>query len=338
MHHTEHLVPAVLKKIYSSALSVEPTLIGNHTIVQTGVYSQVPGTDRRLFFGGFSCKPSRDAAIFVAPFEVAERLLATYYFSTPQLRDSEYAVLSVNTHEPRGSLKAENVILGPTVAHPKNDLDAVGLGFHGDMRKAIQHAVCELIERNILARIWYEQLPIVKLLECQLENTGYVLSAYSVSCCKAFPFVMATIHDGECNFLCLGASVSCFFSTALERATAEAIMLVDNILQKKTLLNIENEVSRARMVSQSDPAISLQRKNYLSQLCTASNVSCSDEHYSLGRLMSVLGMKADDFGYCVLQASQSGCLVRAVNSQLKTLRNYRKEFFGSPQYLREPVC
>lgn len=337
MPNSDSILSVALKKITSSAVSVEKSFLGDYFISRTGVLGGFPGVSKKYFIGGFSCKKNLLEAEYVSRCEVAERLLATYNLSLKANRDTQYILRSVISNQDVRFINADEVLLGPTLKNPKNSKDAVGLGFHSTVKEAITHAVFELLERNILGKIWYEACPLIKLSEVREDDIFY--SEFTIKSTEALPFVMCVMHDRKCNFLCVGASFTNSIEHSREKSKAEAIMLAHNILNNKSIEHINNHSSRVRFISQSDPYLSIRRKKYLSMI---TNHQANSYRYEIDsdieRTLAVLNLQGDEMGYCILHESIHGNLVRAVSSKLILLQDYRKRFHGTERYTLDPIC
>ena len=311
--------------------------LNNYFIARTGVYSKYPGSDAKHFFGGFSCKNDPEEAKKVSVFEVAERILATYYFSIPEMRDDYYPLQSIFDGSALGVVKADDVLIG-SVPHNKNNYtDAVGLGFHLDKQKAINHAVCELLERHVLGKIWYENNQIVELLQ---DSCGeFIYTAFTIQTNEILPFAMSVMRNKACNILCVGASFEGSMQEAINKSKCEVIMLIHDVLAKKSNAHMENVSSKKRMLSQSDPEISLLRQHYLSSITHKKNIDLRyDVQLNLKKTLATLNAPHNEIGYCALHESAHGHLIRAVSMGLISLREYRNQYRGTDKYILDPVC
>lgn len=339
MNHSEFIVSNTFRVIKSSAISTETTAFGGHIVARTGIFSTMLGDSRKKFFGGFSCKPRAEEAIHVAPYEVAERILATYKFSNPIYRDSKYEIFSLIGDKPMGYVRPDEVILGPVPYNLKNNLDAVGLSFHLEKDMAVKHAIYELIERNILCKIWYEDHPLIKISEHKIQDTCYILSNYTISHNPIVPFVMSVIYEKNYEFLCVGAAVSDSISNATLKSSAEAIMLSHDVILEKSLNNISNMATKERMLSQANPVLSRDRNNYLSKSLKLGDYSYDpNRFFSVSDILRLLDISEDDICYCILHSSLSGVLIRAISKKLKTLRFYRNHYLNTDKFFLDPIC
>jgi hypothetical protein len=340
MSNNDRIISSALNKIASSSVSSEKSLLGNYYISRTGIYCKMPGVSQKFFIGGFSCKNNICDSISIAKFEVAERALATYYLSDPDFRDSEYPLFSASSGKNLGFISAENVLLGPTLKNSHSNTDAVGLGFHNEKQKAIEHAVYEFLERYLLGQIWYKNHPLIKTSEetVVFGKKIFLISDFTINFKKTIPFIMTSLHDEQCNIFCIGAAFSRSMEKSRSKARAEAIMLASDLLSNKTLAHLSNRNSQHRMLSQKNCGISLKRKEYVSSLTVEATENYTDVEFSLMDCLNILGFEENDVRYTMLHESEFGYLARAVSHKLTTLRKYREIYAGTERFDMDAVC
>lgn len=326
--------------ISTSKASVEHCSEFDLYIARTGIYITPQRENVRKFFvGGFSCKSDKQYAIQVAQYEAAERVLATYEMSDKRRRDIGYLGYYINgeTFSDMVDPKELLLYLGEKNA-PEND--AVGLSFHSDLEMAIFHAVSEFLERWLLARIWYENMPIILMKRIKLGG-NYIAEHYTISSKYAVPFVMTIMFNEEMTFLTLGASLSQNFSIAQSKSLSEACMLSYDIISKKNYDMISNKDSIVRMQSQSDPNLSKSRYNHIQSILCADHINSDvdlDCSFNLENILDGLELKPDSLQYCILHQSQKYFLVRAFSCELLSLRRYREIYRNEKSFLLDPVC
>lgn len=333
---TSNMVKQILDKITNSKVITEKSIIGNYIIAKRGMHIRYPGSNNQYFIGGFSCRQKRTEAEMISQYELAERILATYYFSNPNARDNHYPVFSPTSHKILGNIDADNALLGPTIKNPANKTDAVGLSYHAHLNNGIEHAINELIERHILGLIWYEKWPIIKLSENIIDD--YHIHHFTIRLSAKIPFSMCIAFDRNLNFLCLGASLSVNPQQASDKAQSEAIMLATDIVNMNNFETIANKISKSRMLSQRDSQINLQRKKYLDEITETTQLNEPSPSYQIKDILKLLSLESDDIGYCVLHTSEQGHVIRAISHKLKTLAMFREKYKDTHNYLLEPVC
>jgi len=338
MNNTDNIVFNTLNKIRSSVIFSEKSFFNNYYIARTGIYCRMPGIAQPLFIGGFSCKNNGEQAKTIARFEVAERTLATYYLSNPLLRDRDYPLFSIHSGKNIDFIKPEKVLLGTTSTGQINDTDAVGLGFHINKNDAINHSIFELLERHILGKIWYEKHPLIQISEITLEKQDYIILDFTIESEKILPFVMSVLFDKKCNLLCVGASFSTSILKAVEKARCEAIMLANDVISSKSIINITNKANQERMLSQKNGTLSLKRRNYLLNLTSRKINTNLQSEITLLQSLEILHLKNNDIYYCLLHESEYGYLARAVTKKLITLREYRRQFAHTEKSILDPIC
>lgn len=108
---------------------------------------------------------------------------------------------------------------------------ASGLGIHTDRVLAIEHAVYELIERDLLCRLWYLDYQVCKIKN-ELLKDGYYIEYYTVID-TFIPFVLAVVKSTNNPIMYCGSCCSSNWDLSLEKARAEALLLVADALCRK---------------------------------------------------------------------------------------------------------
>ncbi|MFK0223765.1 hypothetical protein ACIQWN_36970 [Streptomyces vinaceus] len=104
---------------------------------------------------------------------------------------------------------------------------------HGTAAAAQKAAARELLERTLLAVIWYGTAPLNStVIEHSFVTTGY-LRTYSFPCQFGF-FALAAWHDPHHQIFVTGSAVRDSLDEATEHALGEAVMVFDGVWQGKT--------------------------------------------------------------------------------------------------------
>jgi hypothetical protein len=110
---------------------------------------------------------------------------------------------------------------------------ASGLGLHSDKNLAIEHAIYELIERDILCRIWYLDYQLYKIKNEPIDDI-YFIEYYTVVNIS-IPFVLAIVKSKTNPIMYCGSRCSASWGISLEKAREEALLLITTINRLNTL-------------------------------------------------------------------------------------------------------
>ncbi|MEM4989319.1 hypothetical protein V8G57_18175 [Collimonas sp. H4R21] len=310
--------------IEKSVVTHRMTSIGEMYVAGTGIHVNTNGSAAPYFVGGFSCKKTREEAVLVARFECKERAFAMFDFRNDT--SDGYPLYSFSQNIVKGMATPDEVMLRP-------GSDAVGLAIRVSRKDAIVHAANEILERALLGKIFYCELPIALISK---ETIGdHLCYFYTTADKQQTGFVMAVLVGRDHKFLTLGASRDDSIRHAINKSRAEAIMLADNILAGKSTKHIVNKHTRQRMASQTDAAMILKRLDFLENGCVKS-IPVPTDSCSIEGVISLCG--GSDISYCVLAESESMAVVRAVATDFPTLADLRLNNLGSMEASIDFVC
>ena len=305
-------------------------------IATSGIQLQLYNQNVDLFTG-FSCQKNLNDALNKSKYEIFERSLSTYLLSDHSKRDSTYNLFNATNNTLLEQICSDRILLGPT---PRGIAvaNAIGLSFHSSLNNAIKHSVFELIERLLLARIWYERNPIT-IVDYKKINSHEVYF-YTMNSNSTIPFIMSVLVDESKNIMCVGASMTDSFDTSIEKSYTESIMLMHSITQTNIILgNVLSKSNRSRIMSQLNPLINKKRWQYLSDICIT---ACKNYSYSLDKLLyseyiDILKLNSKIF-YSVLHSDeQCGHIVRAI-SNIPNIDYFRKSHYNTENYILDPIC
>lgn len=303
---------------------------GLHHISKTGLNVKLPNRKDKLFFGGYGCSKNKDLAERAAYFEAYERALSTYYPVSSYCNNDKIKYTDIKG-ENSGESCISEWILGPTPWKQDDFLDAVGLCIHSNYSDAKNHAVLEVLERHILAKIWYLCEPIAFLDKFQISPEIFCCS-FTVT--QNVPFVFTITYKKDLSLMCLGSAFSKSLEIAQAKSLSEAVILMDDRLNEREVWNIALPETRARMLSQQDKELNTLRFEYLH-----SNIT--QKHLTNGvdvDIFSALGLSEQNFYCATLFANELGTVVRVKSHTTLRLQTLRKKEKGSIFEKLDLVC
>jgi len=225
-------------------------------------YTDRNGQPSRL--PGFSFGTEEEQCRQVSGYEAIERLAATYDFqSTIADRDT-----SVPGHEWQSgqstTVPFERVLIQNN-APPALDIDndATGLAYHHNRENAIIHAICELLERALFARIWWQDESLCEVGEAENVGCDYTFRKYCIDAVPVPPFVLGTISNTtERVWLCASA-LNRNPQAAVEHAKEECCILLDNHFSDKEDLVFQSDPAKERRLRSIQSEQSSARRGHI---------------------------------------------------------------------------
>lgn len=210
---------------------------------------------------GFGFNRDKIKATKSSQFEVLEHLYALYSFQKKALscKESFTAYSWVNKNENK-IFKTSEVLIGPFPYEVDKSADANGLGCHTIYNQAIDHSIFELIERHLLALVWYENELVVEIKnEKNIINNRFNIFHYTLFS-KQIPFVITILSDLEKGIWILGSALRHSFAEAMEHSTNEALMLLESTFTENG--NSYSEDSKKRLKLLRDKEFCLIRNEF----------------------------------------------------------------------------
>lgn len=266
---------------------------------------------RSMVAHGFSLKKKQEHAKFISQCEVYERLFAYYDF----LPQNKFTLLKWSDSSIINTLIPNEVILGPSPGYKVSRYNASGLSWHSSIHHAREHSVFEIIERHLLAKIWYQKQKLVPIFRKEWLNAITSIEYYTLKNNTLTPFVLAVANHKDNLFWLCGSAVSNSFCHSKEKSREEVLMLLDGILCNDNIKLNPNKKTAKRLLSLRNPKISINRKTYFNHLVQKNE----NELHVETNLTAVI--KTDDIilncfghnaeiGYVILKNDNDGCLVR----------------------------
>ncbi|MDR3503880.1 MAG: YcaO-like family protein [Legionella sp.] len=158
-------------------------------------------------------------------YEAMERMLAFGpSFSERTIQDGFLAKTIFSNEVQEKKIPAEFLLV-----RTENSLSsASGLSFHSDKNLAIEHAIYELIERDILCKIWYLDYQLYKIKNEPIDDS-YFIEYYAVAN-SSIPFVLAIVKSKINPIMYCGSRCSASWEISLKKAREEALLLITNLL------------------------------------------------------------------------------------------------------------
>lgn len=181
-------------------------------------------------------------ALMRAGYEVIERMLAFQCtFSTAELANG-FISKQIFDDSSTGKQITYDQVLVRTINHMSS---ASGLGLHSNKKLAIEHGVYELIERDILCKIWYFDNKVVLLKREELSKDFYI--EFYTDLQSHLPFVLAIIKSHQQRIMYCGSCCSGNWKRSFNKAREEALHLLTNYLcrdQQSATGNNADTISR----------------------------------------------------------------------------------------------
>ncbi len=194
-----------------------------HFLAKSGICFKSEQTKNYIY--GFGFNEDKEKAIMASKFEALERLYATNAFHQNIKSFEGYSFEIPNRYK---TFLPSEVLISNTLTPGEKSADANGLGCHQDLNYALNHAILELIERHLLAEIWYGNDLVYEIEEKTIiRNDGWHIRFYT-SFCFDVPFVIAVLTNFNKNIWILGSALRESFLQSLEHAKNEAFMLLES--------------------------------------------------------------------------------------------------------------
>lgn len=241
-----------IKILIRDALCPEGFLVAKAAIIYKNWMGQIN------YLGGFSFDNDINKVPMTAQYELLERFLATYDFNARYLDDENiFPCYSWPDGHFVMNIHASKVLIGPT-PYALPSVEASGLGLHTKRQLAEEHGLFELIERHLCCRLWYaKETKIMQIGETIHLSSGFTLSHYTLCLPELIPFVLSVIYSNQRRILVCGHSVKKTFTEAIQKASSEAFMLLDCLLNsddgyctnertKNRILSLQGKTTEAR--------------------------------------------------------------------------------------------
>jgi hypothetical protein len=209
--------------------------------------------------------------------------------------------------------------------------DGTGLAVHTDHGSARSHAVAELLERTLLAQLWYgDGLPMqpVSMLE---GNDHCQARTWAMDGGDAW-FAVADAVNHTLPAYSLGAAVRLDRDSAVTHATGEAVMLLDSAQRGARPPHVQN-IARQRASSLAGP-LALRRREHLDRMIVRSRPT---DVQGVTNLWLHARIQPQDVTVAHVLTGPDWVLVRATAESALLLRDarHRHEFSN---VVSDPLC
>lgn len=213
----------------------------NYFLAKSGICVKSEHCDTYAY--GFGFNKVQEHAKIASQFETLEHLWATYAFHCSKKKfNGNSFVMPMKSRV----FSPSEVLISSIITPGEKSADANGLGCHPVKDLAVNHAVLELIERHLLAEIWYGDGLVLeikeKILSCEddWEVRFYTSFDFEV------PLAIAIVSNQDKGVWVLGSALKETLLRSLEHAKNEALMLLESAYIEDGIAyskDIENRLS-----------------------------------------------------------------------------------------------
>lgn len=235
------------------------------TVAQNGIFVSLAG--KRIPIIGSACAQNSAIAHKTSLYEAVEHLLGrAAVHSDDRWLDAQQGVGE--------QMSPTRTRLSQVMPRPDRwsarVTDGTGLAVHTDYDAARRHAVAELLERTLLAQLWYGVgLPMQSANPPQCEDhcqaRTWALDGGSLW------FAVADTTDYTLPAYALGAAVRHDRGSAVTHALSEAVMLLDSAQSGASPTHVQ-DAARQRAYSLAGP-LALERREHLDQMIEATTAA-----------------------------------------------------------------
>jgi len=226
-----------------------------HFLAKSGICFK--SMEKENYIYGFGFNEISEKAKKASQFEALERLYATRAFHQNIEHFEGHSLEAPNKNK---IFHPSEVLISNLSTFTTKSADANGLGCHYNIDQAINHAILELIERHLLAEIWYENGSVFEIKEKALiHQDGWHIRFYT-SFSSDVPLAIAVLMNLDENVWVLGSAIRESLLQSIEHATNEAFMLLESTFLEKGIA-YSDDVEK-RLSSLKDKNSSQARKEF----------------------------------------------------------------------------
>lgn len=183
---------------------------------------------RRYVFTGWCANTDKNHAEKVSAFESLERMLGSKPLFIRENAVQSFEVVDFPKFEQTGKILGLDDVCVRSTVDPDIGISASGLSIHSNYYLSVEHGIREILERDILCRVWYGDKVLQQLSSEQLKD-GFEVSFYSTL--DELPFCLAVITHKDKPIFFSGSSLACDINVAQNSARNEAFLLLMNLFQ-----------------------------------------------------------------------------------------------------------
>jgi hypothetical protein len=267
------------------------------------------------FLFGFSLCQDEQQAKQIAYYELLERLLARYEIQS-KIRGniSDFTSVAWPSWKPSKDVNPGVIFIGRN-PFSQTGVEAAGLALRQTLDEAAEHAIFELLERHLCAKIWYTKDVSLIRVDPGITFEQYVINFYTTNA-SGLPFVMAEVISEKCKTITFGHAIRRTFLEASHKARSEAFMLLDCLLHDDNGI-CSNERTKRRIFSLRRD-LALTRHDYLQNKVTSYESCFPEGQFNCSQVVhKVLGESA--ISIIPLFQDDKICVVRAISPAVETL-------------------
>lgn len=288
------------------------------------------------FLCGFSCSQDEQHAKLIAYYELLERLVARYEIQCKiQKSIDRFQAFSWPTCKLIGPCNPGDIFLGKN-PFSLTGVEAAGLALRKSNEEAAEHAVLELLERHLCAKIWFTEEIMLFKVKSNISFHEYEVNFYTVDSCD-LPFVIAEIISNELKISSYGHAIRKTFHEASQKAFSEALMLLDCLLQGDNGI-CSNERTKKRIFSLHGD-VALERNEYLQSKVIGYENAFPEREFACVDIAKQLIGNESDISIVPLLQDDKITVVRALSPKVETLafRRYLGNLPSATKIL-DPFC
>lgn len=324
----------VLKtKIHNIPIS---TIIKKHPLDKS-LFLAVSGSayvdkNTKEIFYGYSAMDDYELAVKISRNEVLERMFAMRTFDENK-NEKYFETYLVNNNTKVSTISKDDIFLRENSEHGFYSNSASGLSLHVGLNEAVEHGLFEIIERDILGRIWYEDQFITNAFNNENLKDDFFIEYYTVVE-NNIPFILSVVKSKNNNIIFCGSSVARSLSLAKEKARNEAMYLFYNYLSNNVKYGIGNNPDSLNRMKSLYDENAINKIVHLSKKTKQLNYINKSLNSSTKKLMKLYNIK--EFAkYVVLNKFEDLILVKVFCKNLKSKNEYRLKY---PNDLADPFC
>jgi hypothetical protein len=265
---------------------------------------------------GFSFGTDRERCLRVSGFEALERLAATYDFQRLVLGRQERVPGNDWLTGERLTVPLEAVLIENNSPDDlRVDNDATGLAYHRDRSEAVEHAICEVVERSLFAEVWWRDAGLLEVGEPESLGGGFTFRTFCLDDDPIPPFVFGTAYNETERVWVCGSALDPNPADAVEHAKEECCMLLDNFFSGNETLAYQSDPEKERRLQTIQSGLSSERHDHVmdkrsgsaSEFPQISTVDAIVDAYCSGETIRIATLWEDE-SHCVVRALCDGLL------------------------------
>jgi len=212
----------------------------NYWFSKAGVKYEKNGKEGYIF--GFGCSKDKESSETSAYFECLEHIFGLPYSYNDSFILKNIDTYSYITNKKLHSVTRNKLLIGSKLKKSKRN--ATGLAVGITKKKAIDHAMKEVIERHLSYHWWLEDSFSMKLLDSKQSKNTLTCLFYTEGLGYHYTVNIEISH--EPSIVTFGSSVAKNKSDAISHAIEERIMLNESLTNTRKLLGESKTIESIR--------------------------------------------------------------------------------------------